>query len=131
MNIDISNAHCGPRILFLDHSWLRVVSYTKTARFPPAGNVGACWTRDATPPPPGGRRRGVPNRESGAPERTARDTSASERADGGGPGARHRDVMRFSVSKARSSLARSRNSGPRFVRARSGKRGRRVRENRD
>lgn len=33
MNIDISNAHCGPRILFLDHSWLRVVSISKTARF--------------------------------------------------------------------------------------------------
>lgn len=26
MNIDISNAHCGPRILFPDHAWLRVVS---------------------------------------------------------------------------------------------------------
>ena len=25
MNIDISNAHCGPRIQFLDHAWLRVV----------------------------------------------------------------------------------------------------------
>lgn len=25
MNIDISNAHCGPRIQFPDHSWLRVV----------------------------------------------------------------------------------------------------------
>ena len=24
MNIDISNAHCGPRIQFLDHAWLRV-----------------------------------------------------------------------------------------------------------
>lgn len=33
MNIDISNAHCGPRILFPDHSWLRVVSISKTARF--------------------------------------------------------------------------------------------------
>lgn len=26
MNIDISNAHCGPRIQFPDHAWLRVVS---------------------------------------------------------------------------------------------------------
>lgn len=26
MNIDASNAHCGPRILFPDHVWLRVVS---------------------------------------------------------------------------------------------------------
>lgn len=25
MNIDISNAHCGPRIQFPDHAWLRVV----------------------------------------------------------------------------------------------------------
>ncbi|CAB0037846.1 unnamed protein product [Trichogramma brassicae] len=25
MNIDISNAHCGPRISFPDHAWLRVV----------------------------------------------------------------------------------------------------------
>ena len=32
MNIDISNAHCGPRILFLDRSWLRVVSISTTAR---------------------------------------------------------------------------------------------------
>lgn len=26
MNIDTSNAHCGPRIQFPDHAWLRVVS---------------------------------------------------------------------------------------------------------
>lgn len=32
MNIDTSNAHCGPRILFLDHSWLRVASTSQTAR---------------------------------------------------------------------------------------------------
>lgn len=32
MNIDISNAHCGPWILFLDHSWLRVVSIFMTVR---------------------------------------------------------------------------------------------------
>lgn len=32
MNIDISNAHSGPWILFLDHSWLRVVSISKTVR---------------------------------------------------------------------------------------------------
>lgn len=31
MNIDISNAHCGPRILFLDHTWLRVVIKRKGA----------------------------------------------------------------------------------------------------
>lgn len=29
MNIDISNAHCGPRIQFLDHAWLRVVHVTQ------------------------------------------------------------------------------------------------------
>lgn len=29
MNIDISNAHCGPRIRFPDHAWLRVVQQTK------------------------------------------------------------------------------------------------------
>lgn len=29
MNIDISNAHCGPRIRFPDHAWLRVVKQTK------------------------------------------------------------------------------------------------------
>lgn len=29
MNIDISNAHCGPRIQFPDHAWLRVVLVTK------------------------------------------------------------------------------------------------------
>lgn len=28
MNIDISNAHCGPRIQFPDHAWLRVVLVT-------------------------------------------------------------------------------------------------------
>lgn len=33
MNIDISNAHCGPWILFLDHSWLRVVYTRKTATY--------------------------------------------------------------------------------------------------
>lgn len=34
MNIDSSNAHCGPRILFPDHVWPRVVSTvnTKTVR---------------------------------------------------------------------------------------------------
>lgn len=31
MNIDISNAHCGPRIQFPDHAWLRVVYNIKTA----------------------------------------------------------------------------------------------------
>jgi hypothetical protein len=34
MNNDISNAHCGPRILFLDHAWLRVVLYYQTAGRP-------------------------------------------------------------------------------------------------
>ena len=29
MNIDISNAHCGPRIQFPDHAWLRVVFITR------------------------------------------------------------------------------------------------------
>lgn len=29
MNIDISNAHCGPRIQFPDHAWLRVVYVPK------------------------------------------------------------------------------------------------------
>ena len=29
MNIDISNAHCGPRIQFPDHAWLRVVFIPK------------------------------------------------------------------------------------------------------
>ena len=27
MNIDVSNAHCGPWIFFLDHTWLRVGYY--------------------------------------------------------------------------------------------------------
>lgn len=30
MNIDISNAHCGPRIQFPDHAWLRVVLIPKS-----------------------------------------------------------------------------------------------------
>ncbi|KAL0103855.1 hypothetical protein PUN28_017892 [Cardiocondyla obscurior] len=35
MNIDISNAHCGPRIQFPDHAWLRVVlSKTNCLRAP-------------------------------------------------------------------------------------------------
>lgn len=81
MNIDISNAHCGPRILFLDHSWLRVVSYTKTARFPGARSRAAGKRRSALDArrdgsPHAGRRRGVPNRESGAPEKPARETTA-------------------------------------------------------
>lgn len=31
MNIDVSNAHCGPRILFPDHAWLRVAYIYATA----------------------------------------------------------------------------------------------------
>ena len=33
MNIDISNAHCGPRIQFPDHAWLRVVQTRHTALY--------------------------------------------------------------------------------------------------
>lgn len=36
MNIDISNAHCGPRIQFLDHAWLRVVYVPYTACVAPS-----------------------------------------------------------------------------------------------
>lgn len=35
MNIDISNAHCGPRIQFRDHAWLRVVLVPSTLLAPP------------------------------------------------------------------------------------------------
>lgn len=38
MNIDSSNAHCGPWILFLDHAWLRVDSISTTAR---VGDIAA------------------------------------------------------------------------------------------
>lgn len=108
MNIDISNAHCGPRILFLDHSWLRVVPITKTARSSLAHtreDVGARWTRDARSPrrhparaAGEGKPRGVPNRESGSPEKpiATRPTRLSE--DGVGSGARHLDVLRDSSS---------------------------------
>lgn len=41
MNIDISNAHCGPRIQFPDHAWLRVVLIPKNClRFCVRANVG-------------------------------------------------------------------------------------------
>lgn len=36
MNIDISNAHCGPRIQFPDHAWLRVVSVNQKLLAPAA-----------------------------------------------------------------------------------------------
>ena len=85
MNIDISNAHCGPRILFLDHSWLRVVSYTKTARFPGAlararetpERVGRATRRlpargeAARRPEPRERRTGKTRTRNDRPRRTA------------------------------------------------------------
>lgn len=41
MNIDISNAHCGPRIQFPDHAWLRVVLIPKNClRLCVRANVG-------------------------------------------------------------------------------------------
>ena len=67
MNIDISNAHCGPRILFPDHSWLRVVPQYQTAgrtraresraaphragsaSGQPPGPAGAIWARRKRP----------------------------------------------------------------------------------
>lgn len=45
MNIDISNAHCGPRILFPDHSWLRVVYTYQTARRPRDRSASADFRR--------------------------------------------------------------------------------------
>lgn len=56
MNIDISNAHCGPWILFLDHSWLRVVSISKTARDAASDGALARSVRPAALP--SGRNRG-------------------------------------------------------------------------
>lgn len=42
MNIDISNAHCGPRIQFPDHAWLRVVFITRNClRY---SRTSECWT---------------------------------------------------------------------------------------
>lgn len=55
MNIDVSNAHCGPRILFLDHVWLRVVCQTKTAR---------TVAEPSSSPPGGGARFGRSRSES-------------------------------------------------------------------
>lgn len=48
MNIDNSNAYCGPWILFLDHSWLRVVSiYTtvRIARWLLSSSIVGTWWR--------------------------------------------------------------------------------------
>ena len=51
MNIDVSNAHCGPRILFPDHVWLRVVSNTYDCLVPRSSPV---------PPPRGAEGRPGP-----------------------------------------------------------------------
>lgn len=46
MNIDISNAHCGPRIQFPDHAWLRVVSVPRNCLRARASSRRAARTSD-------------------------------------------------------------------------------------
>lgn len=45
MNIDISNAHCGPRIQFPDHAWLRVVLTNQNCLRRLYNYVRADWPR--------------------------------------------------------------------------------------
>lgn len=46
MNIDISNAHCGPRIQFPDHAWLRVVLTNLNCLRPPYAKLRKRRTSD-------------------------------------------------------------------------------------
>lgn len=66
MNIDISNAHCGPRILFPDHAWLRVRSTNKTRLL---FSLSLLYRRD-------GREERKPERSSLARRRSKRRESA-------------------------------------------------------
>lgn len=91
-------------------------SVSRRARACP-GNAGARWTRDATSPRPRGG--GAASRTARAAHRKNPHAKRPPPADGGGPGARLRDVMRFPSRRRAPAKARSRNCGPRSVRARA------------
>lgn len=55
MNIDVSNAHCGPRILFPDHVWLRVVSALHDCSVPASAAPFASRQRGGQQQRPGTR----------------------------------------------------------------------------
>lgn len=98
MNIDISNAHCGPRIQFRDHAWLRVVLVPVTLlapsrRGPPGPPVAYERSLDVRPAVRRGRR-ASPRASSEMREEThGREPYAEE----GGRWLRERDTMRADV----------------------------------